>query len=63
MVSVSTYQSREDGVEYLPAIQKLFGSFKGDAFKLRVLPFFMRAMPDMLARHRLIWLKIMCVLI
>ena len=63
MVSVSTCQSREDGVEYLPAIQKLFGSFKGDAFKLRVLPFFMRAMPDMLARHRLIWLKIMCVLI
>lgn len=57
MVSVSTCQSREDGVEYLPAIQKLFGSFKGDAFKLRVLPFFMRAMPDMLARHRLIWLK------
>lgn len=46
MVSVSTCQSREDGVEYLPAIQKLFGSFKGDAFKLRVLPFFMRAMPD-----------------
>lgn len=63
MVSVSTCQSREDGVEYLPAIQKLFGSFKGDAFKLRVLPFFMRAMPDMLARHRLIWLKIMYVLI
>ena len=40
MVSVSTRQSREDSVEYLPAIQKLFGSFKGDAFKLRVLPFF-----------------------
>mgnify|MGYP007102605037 CR=1 FL=1 len=40
MVSVSTCQSREDGVENLPAIQKLFGSFKGDAFKLRVLPFF-----------------------
>ncbi len=32
--------TREDSVEYLPAIQKLFGSFKGDAFKLRVLPFF-----------------------
>lgn len=31
---------REDGVEYLPAVQKLFGNFKGDAFKLRVLPFF-----------------------
>lgn len=34
-------------VKFLPAIQKFFGSFKGDAFKLRVLPFFMRAMPDM----------------
>lgn len=52
MASVSTCQSREDGVEYLPAIQKLFGSFKGDAFKLRVLPFFfMYAMCDVLAKY------------
>lgn len=51
MVSVSTYQSREDGVEYLPVIQKLFGSFKGDAFKLRVLPFFMHVMCDVLTKH------------
>lgn len=51
MVSVSTRQSREDSVEYLPAIQKLFGSFKGDAFKLRVLPFFHVCMCDVLAKH------------
>lgn len=50
MVSVSICQSREDGVEYLPVIQKLFGSFKGDAFKLRVLSFllvqFLICLPD-----------------
>lgn len=51
MVSVSTCQSREDGVEYLPVIQKLFGSFKGDAFKPRVLPFFIYAMCDVLAKR------------
>ena len=51
MVSVLTYQSREDGVEYLPVIQKLFGSFKGDAFKLRVLPFFMHVMCDVLTKR------------
>lgn len=51
MVSVLTYQSREDGVEYLPVIQKLFGSFKGDAFKLRVLPFFLYVMCDVLTNH------------
>ena len=51
MVSVLTYQSREDGVEYPPTIQKLFGSFKGDAFDKRVLPFFMHAMSDELAKR------------
>lgn len=40
------------------AIQKLFGSFKGDGFNWRVLPFFMRVMPDMLAKCRFIWLMI-----
>lgn len=29
-----------DGVAYLTIIQKLCGSFKGDAFDMRVLPFF-----------------------
>ena len=29
-----------DGVAYLAIIQKLCGSFKGDAFDKRVLPFF-----------------------
>lgn len=32
--------SQRDGLECLAAIQKLFGSFKGDAFDKRVLPFF-----------------------
>ena len=32
--------SHRDGVKCLPAIQKLLGSFKGDAFDKRVLPFF-----------------------
>ena len=32
--------SLRDGVAYLAIIQKLYGSFKGDAFDKRVLPFF-----------------------
>lgn len=33
------------------AILKLFGSFKGDAFCKRVLPFFMHVMCDVLAKR------------
>ena len=33
-------------------MQKLFGSYKGDAFDKRVLPFFMQAMYDVLAACR-----------
>lgn len=35
-----------------PAIQKLFGSFKGDAFDKRVLPFFMSVMIFRLVNYR-----------
>ena len=39
-------------VSFLAAIQKLYGSFKGDVFGWRVLPFFMRAMSDTLAKFQ-----------
>ena len=40
--------SLRDGVRCLPAIQKLFGSFKGDAFSRECCPFFMREMTRVL---------------
>ena len=36
---------------YCPVVQKLCGSFKGDAFDKRVLPFFMYAICDALAKR------------
>lgn len=48
-----------------PAIQKLFGSFKGDAFDKRVLPFFMSVMIFRLVNYRFddgpIETKIICL--
>lgn len=44
------YTSQWDGVAYLTAIQKLSGSFKGDAFDKRVLPFFIHVTFDELAK-------------
>lgn len=44
--------SHRDSARCLAAIQKLFGSFKGDAFDKRVLPFFMSVMIFRLVNYR-----------